>query len=336
MKIAFTLFLVFILSWIIILILKRIRKPRLNTDEYSGYKILLGKALEDHNVELADQAYQNMISYVENENTRNENAYFSILKNLKVDYNIFKTQNHTSCQQKTTHKTAPDETYKELSQQAVFMSRKATKIKKENLYHAIDLLQESVRINPEKNIQDHFKLASCLAGTGKFEEADKIYKQLLIENKQDDIYNFHHTNQKILEKRCYNDFLRKNYNAYLKNYILLIINNIIHLACKGDTENFHTLIRTKDKTMNFTPSRLNSVLKKTKGIQKDAINGLVDDFIHENAIELNNILDKTSNYFTNRRLNREKYTRHFFKDKSFMAAYKKFSSQRLEMLIHFT
>jgi len=140
--------------------------------------------------------------------------------------------------------------------------KKATSFKKDDINKAISIIEEAIKVCPEK-VEDHyFKLANYKYFAGEKVEAYKVLTNLLDSLDFDDISMYNMSSSTIYQKICILNYKDKNYEEYITNYLKWHYHLTIAFACQGRESEFMNSINIKDFFIYLAPTKINNSLKK--------------------------------------------------------------------------
>ena len=122
---------------------------------------------------------------------------------------------------------------KELINQAKELIREAEKIEEKDTQKSIKLVREAIKIRPDYSLYDYFLLAKYLTMQENFEEAKKIYDEMLNRLDINDIYSYNTVLSEIYENKCNLLYIKNKLKEFIFCYLIADYNKVLGLCSQG-------------------------------------------------------------------------------------------------------
>ncbi len=152
----------------------------------------------------------------------------------------------------------------ELTNEATKLIEEAEKTAEHNVQKSIKLIKKAIKIRPDYLLYEHFLLANYLTKSGKFNDAHKVFGDIIGRLDINNIYSYNLLLSEIYEKKCNLFYSKKRWEEFVHYYLLADYNKVLGLCSQGKGQ---TMLDIIEKSKNFDEyfllnnSKLNSSLK---------------------------------------------------------------------------
>ena len=257
-------------------------------------------------------------------------------------FNIFKKKQIPSSQQGTTVNieiNSPGEGDLDKSRQLL---KQATSLKDTDINKAISLIEQAIKICPERILNDYFKLANYYHIAGYKDKAYTTLQQLLDNIDFNDIGMYNMDRSQVFDKFCTLSYKDKDYEQYIHFYCFWLYNITVAFACQGRKEELKNIIDNRDKLNYLAPTKINGSFKKIdKEPNKQEFNDKLLSYFDDHRQVLTEMANKAyeidSSFESDElRINEsigQRSNRLLRKDDKFMTVYKSFNSDQFKKFI---
>jgi hypothetical protein len=157
----------------------------------------------------------------------------------------------------------------------------STSFKDKDITVSINLIQEAIKICPEKILSDYFKLANYFHLASRKDDAYSVLNNLILDLniKEIGMYNMHKT--LVYDKICVLNYKDKDFKLYLLNYSFLIYNSALATACQGRKVELENLLNNTNKLDNMASAKVsNCFVKLNKQNVMENFNDQLDKYLN--------------------------------------------------------
>lgn len=135
----------------------------------------------------------------------------------------------------------------------------------QNIQQSIRLIKKAIKIRPDFVLYEHFLLASYLTRAEKFNEAHKVFGDIISKLDINNIYSYNLLLSEIYEKKCNLFYSKKRWREFVHYYFLADYNKVLGLCSQGNGQAMLDIIeksKTFDSYFLLNNAKLNSSLGK--------------------------------------------------------------------------
>ena len=178
----------------------------------------------------------------------------------------------------------------DLTDEATRLITEAENTADQNIQQSIRLIKKAIKMRPGFVLYEHFLLADYLTKADKFNEAHKVFGNILSRLDLNDRYSYNLLLSEIYEKKCNLFYSKKRWKDFVHYYLLADYNKVLGLCSQGNGQAMLDII---DKSKKFDEyfllnnAKLNNSLEQIYNIKdKETIYRKHIIYLKEKTLEL--------------------------------------------------
>lgn len=201
-------------------------------------------------------------------------------------FDIFKKKKKADLKTNTTTRQQLDSKQEDYDKSREIL-KQATSFKSDDINKAIALIKQAIKVSPEHNMTDYFKLANYYHISGNAVKAYSIYQDQLDNLDINDIGMYNMDRSQVFQKLCTFSYKEKKYSQYLKHYCFWLYNTTVAFACQGRKEELNSIIGNRNKLDYLAAKKVNGSFKKLgKELSKEEFNDKLIEFFDNQKVAL--------------------------------------------------